>query len=264
MVLMSPDLGEPRIDQATPATSGGTNNGSRLAPPMKRLPRRVGAHDDPRKGETDRHRQQRAARAGDQRVGECEVDVRIGEDRQEILERQIEYAKPIHHRIGVGERAEQQHRHRIEHEKREHDEQSRPTTASRQRREIAPNVRSFRWTRLMPRSLSSPSSPLANLASYCWRTLVVVDRMPITESRTLVLVSWVPMGGLLTHAARARAAHPASPVRFQYRKQVHGLMARRLFFLSPRSGERVGVRAFRHAQTRGDSPHPDRAPQRER
>src|SRR5919108_6183009 len=35
-VLMKPDLGEPRIDQATPATSGGTNNGMRLAPPMKR------------------------------------------------------------------------------------------------------------------------------------------------------------------------------------------------------------------------------------
>src|SRR2546429_7189537 len=30
MVLMSPDFGEPRIDQATPATSGGTNSGIRL------------------------------------------------------------------------------------------------------------------------------------------------------------------------------------------------------------------------------------------
>src|SRR5262249_32016222 len=36
-VLIRPDLGEPRIDQATPATSGGTNSGIRLAPPMKRL-----------------------------------------------------------------------------------------------------------------------------------------------------------------------------------------------------------------------------------
>src|SRR5262249_41144819 len=31
MVLIRPDLGEPRIDQATPATSGGTNSGIKLA-----------------------------------------------------------------------------------------------------------------------------------------------------------------------------------------------------------------------------------------
>src|SRR5262245_24379614 len=37
MVLMRPDFGDPRIDQATPATSGGTNSGIRLAAPMKRL-----------------------------------------------------------------------------------------------------------------------------------------------------------------------------------------------------------------------------------
>ncbi len=36
-VLMSPVLGEPRITQATPATSGGTNSGSMLAAAMKRL-----------------------------------------------------------------------------------------------------------------------------------------------------------------------------------------------------------------------------------
>ena len=32
---MRPDFGEPRIDQATAATSGGTNSGIRLAAPMK-------------------------------------------------------------------------------------------------------------------------------------------------------------------------------------------------------------------------------------
>src|SRR4029079_15382782 len=37
MVLSRPDFGEPRIDQATPATSGGTNNGTRLAAPRKPL-----------------------------------------------------------------------------------------------------------------------------------------------------------------------------------------------------------------------------------
>src|SRR5215813_13398836 len=35
MVLMRPDFGEPRIDQATPATSGGTNSGIRLAAATK-------------------------------------------------------------------------------------------------------------------------------------------------------------------------------------------------------------------------------------
>ena len=231
---------------------------------MKPLARRVGAHDDPGEGEADRHRERRAARAGDQRVGEREVHVRIGEHRDEIRRAtdRTRRTRPPPDWCWSARRAAASPPDRAR--ERRARRAARPTTASRQRREIAPNVRSFRWTRLMPRSLSSPSSPLANLASHCWRTLVVVDRMPITESRTLVLVSWVPMGGLLAHAARARAAHPASPVRFQYRKQVHGLMARRLFFLSPRSGERVGVRAFRHAQTRGDSPHPDRAPQRER
>src|ERR1041384_2491006 len=37
MVLMRPDFGEPRIDQATPATSGGTNSGIRLAAAMDPL-----------------------------------------------------------------------------------------------------------------------------------------------------------------------------------------------------------------------------------
>src|ERR671936_1328240 len=35
IVLMRPDLGEPRIDQATPATSGGTNSGIRLTAATK-------------------------------------------------------------------------------------------------------------------------------------------------------------------------------------------------------------------------------------
>ena len=36
-VLSSPVLGEPRMPQATPATSGGTNSGIMLAPAMKPL-----------------------------------------------------------------------------------------------------------------------------------------------------------------------------------------------------------------------------------
>ncbi len=36
-MLSSPVLGEPRMPQATPATSGGTNSGIMLAPAMKRL-----------------------------------------------------------------------------------------------------------------------------------------------------------------------------------------------------------------------------------
>src|SRR2546421_3606361 len=35
MVLIRPDFGEPRIDQATPATSGGTNSGIRLTAATK-------------------------------------------------------------------------------------------------------------------------------------------------------------------------------------------------------------------------------------
>src|SRR5205085_12093728 len=35
IVLMRPDFGEPRIDQATPATSGGTNSGIKLAAATK-------------------------------------------------------------------------------------------------------------------------------------------------------------------------------------------------------------------------------------
>jgi hypothetical protein len=37
MVLSRPVLGEPRMPQATPATSGGTNRGIMLAPAMKPL-----------------------------------------------------------------------------------------------------------------------------------------------------------------------------------------------------------------------------------
>src|SRR6476619_6309693 len=37
MVLMRPDFGDPRIDQATPATSGGTNSGIRLTAATKPL-----------------------------------------------------------------------------------------------------------------------------------------------------------------------------------------------------------------------------------
>src|SRR5476649_51256 len=37
MVLISPVLGEPRMVQATPATSGGANNGKMLAAAMKLL-----------------------------------------------------------------------------------------------------------------------------------------------------------------------------------------------------------------------------------
>src|SRR5579864_2252064 len=37
MVLIRPVLGEPRIDQATPATKGGVNSGRMLAAAMSRL-----------------------------------------------------------------------------------------------------------------------------------------------------------------------------------------------------------------------------------
>ncbi len=45
------------------------------------------------------------------------MHIGIAENGDEVGERKIEHAEPVHHRIGVGERAEKQHRHGIEDEK---------------------------------------------------------------------------------------------------------------------------------------------------
>jgi hypothetical protein len=53
------------------------------------------------------------------------VDVGIAEDGDEVGEREVEHAEPVHHRVGVGERAQEQHGDRVEHEEGEDDEQRR-------------------------------------------------------------------------------------------------------------------------------------------
>ncbi len=43
--------------------------------------------------------------------------VGIGEDLGEVLRRQIEHAEPIHHRVGVRQRAQEQHDDGVDDEK---------------------------------------------------------------------------------------------------------------------------------------------------
>ena len=90
-------------------------------------PWRVGAHDDPGKGQSDHDRQRGAAGAGNQQIDQRIVDIGIAENGDEVGEREIEHAEPIHHRIGVGERAKKQHGDGVEDEKsQQHEERARP------------------------------------------------------------------------------------------------------------------------------------------
>ena len=58
------------------------------------------------------------------------VNIGIAQHADEVVEREIEHAEPVHHRVGVGKRAEQQHRDRIEHQERQHGhERARPKPA---------------------------------------------------------------------------------------------------------------------------------------
>ena len=86
------------------------------------LARRIGAHHDPGEGQPDHDRERRAAAAGDQRVGQRSVDIRVAEDGDEVRQRQVARVNALHDRIGVRERAEQQHGDRVEDKKRERDE----------------------------------------------------------------------------------------------------------------------------------------------
>ena len=129
MVLMSPVFGEPRIDQATPATRGGTNSGIMLAAAMNPLQGvlvRTTIHENVSPMTTA---STRAAGAGDERVGECHMDVGVAENRDEIVERDVDHAEPVHHRIGVGQRPEQQHRDRIDDQKRQDQQRAGPQPA---------------------------------------------------------------------------------------------------------------------------------------
>ena len=123
-MLSRPVLGEPRMPQATPATSGGTNSGIMLAPAMKPLKGvlvRTTIHEKASPITTARIG---AAAAGGERIEEGEVDVLVAQHVEEMLDRRLEVAEPVDHRIGIAERAEHQHQQRVDHQEGQ-DEQQR-------------------------------------------------------------------------------------------------------------------------------------------
>jgi hypothetical protein len=173
-VLISPDLGEPRMYQARRADEA--------------FARGVGAHHDPGEREPDRHRERSAAATGDQRVGEREVDVGIAEHGNEIAERQVEHAEPVDHRIGIGERAQKQHRDRVEHEERKHDhERDRPQPAGDHSQLCGPfDIRCRRRQRgaLYGHAFPSGSCPLA------WRMFLSANRYPLRRNMRSPSLHW--------------------------------------------------------------------------
>ena len=95
------------------------------------LERRVGADHDPGEQQPDHDRDRGAAAAGDQRVEQRLGDIRVRQHDEEIGDREMAQADAVDHRIGVGERAEQQHQDRIDDEKaqdrqQEHNPQAGP------------------------------------------------------------------------------------------------------------------------------------------
>jgi len=87
--------------------------------------RRVGSHHDPGKHQPDHHRDQGAAAAGDQRVGERLGHVRIGQHRDEVGDGEMAQAEAFDHRIGIGQRAQQQCEHGIDNEEGQDRQQQR-------------------------------------------------------------------------------------------------------------------------------------------
>ena len=130
MVLIRPVLGEPRMAQATPATSGGANSGRMLAAAIKPLNGVLVRTTIQENSKPDHDRDQGAAAAGDQRVEQRLGDIRVGQHGQEVGDREMAQAEALDHRIGVGERAEQQHQDRIDDQKAEDRQQQRNPQAS--------------------------------------------------------------------------------------------------------------------------------------
>ena len=85
MVLIRPVFGEPRIDQATPATSGGTNSGSMLAAAMKPLHGVLVRTTIQENASPITTAISGAAAAGDQRIDQRLADIRIAEHGDEIV-----------------------------------------------------------------------------------------------------------------------------------------------------------------------------------
>ena len=121
--MSRPVFGEARIDHATAATSGGTNSGIMLAAAMKRL---HGVLVRTTTQENVSPMTTASAVPPPQAISElASARWTFGLPRtvMKFVERQIEDAEPVHHRIGVGQRAEQQHRDRIDDQEGEDDEQ---------------------------------------------------------------------------------------------------------------------------------------------
>ncbi len=89
------------------------------------LERRVGAHDDPGKRQPDHDRDQGSAAAGNERVEQRLGHVRVGQHGEEVRDRQMAQAEAVDHRIGVGQRAQQQRENRIDHQKAQDRQQQR-------------------------------------------------------------------------------------------------------------------------------------------
>ena len=158
MVLIRPVFGEPRIAQATPATSGGANSGRMLAAAMNPLNGVLVRTTIQENASPITTAISGAAAAGDQRVDQRLGDVGVGQHDEEIGDRQMAETETVDHRIGVGQRAQQQREQRIDHQKAEDRQQQRdpgagphaPThalaAAARRLRCAGPPVRSKRFS----------------------------------------------------------------------------------------------------------------------
>ena len=130
--MSRPVFGEARIDHATAATSGGTNSGIMLAAAMKRL---HGVSVRTTTQENVSPMTTASAVPPPQAISElASARWTLGLPRtvMKFVEREVEDAEAVHHRIGVGQRAEQQHRDRVDHQEGEHEhEERRPEPAER-------------------------------------------------------------------------------------------------------------------------------------
>ena len=141
MVLIRPVLGEPRMAQATPATSGGANSGRMLAAAMKPLNGVLVRTTIQENASPITTAISGAAAAGDQRVEQRLGDIRVASTvRKLAIERWLQ-AEALDHRIGVGERAEQQHQDRIDDEKAQDRQQRAQPTGRPTRADACPHWR---------------------------------------------------------------------------------------------------------------------------
>ena len=129
-MLSRPVRGEARIDQATAATSGGTNSGSMLAAAMKPL---QGVLVRTTTQEKVRPMTTASAVPPPQAISElasARWTLGLARTVTKFAERDVEDAEAIHHRIGVGERAQQQHGDGVDDEEGEDEQQRGRTRAS--------------------------------------------------------------------------------------------------------------------------------------